>query len=433
MNYSRYQQNITRAILIFAVFGLFAFSQFSVGQSGTQYPFAEWAWGADSPTGDPITTENQGSVGGVGWIRMYDDGGNYGVVLNGNKLEGYAWSEHFGWLRFGGLSGFPVSQNTAGNAKMDLISGKVYGWARFCAGFQDQNACSGASRTDGFDGWVSLSGPEYGLTRNSSVEPIRGYAWAGDLGWIAFGMNGVIPPLVTRSCSSSIQPSVVVGREVEWTFEGADEDNNIVWSETFTNFDGADEPDPTQTPYSVEGERGKKAFVFYNVPGNYSVSVSGEDVDAIPFGPILCNQSVTPPDDGGDLDTVSLSVVPNTTEVRVFLGAQRLRNGQPLEKDPLDVITVPTGSSIQMSWNINEPFESSECHVEDTNGNSPSGLDLSTSPYLVQNLSESQSYKLLCEQTQVVDPVSGTVITPATSAEATLRVRVINTGETVEY
>ncbi len=146
----------------------------------------------------------------IGWISMNcQDGGvsqanicgvsNYGVTLDTstNTFQGFGWSDNVGWVKFGGLSGMPISGT---NASYNSTTGAISGFARFCGGrygysswptnqWLPNNTCAGSDRTDGWDGWLSLSGssPAYGVVIGSSGA-FSGYAWGSDVvGWVNFG------------------------------------------------------------------------------------------------------------------------------------------------------------------------------------------------------------------------------------------------------
>lgn len=131
-----------------------------------------WLWGG--------TPDNTGAYQGAGWISLNGSnsgsgGGSYGVTIpsgNGN-LSGYAWSPYYGWLSFNqsDLAGCPSGTCVA------TRSGSTFtGWAKFLA----------LSGVGGMNGWVSLSGPGYGIGTGNS------YGWSSDLGWI--DLSGLASP-----------------------------------------------------------------------------------------------------------------------------------------------------------------------------------------------------------------------------------------------
>lgn len=210
MKFLKFKNNpIFLAIIIF----VFAFSVFyGTISSSTNDNLFGYAWGSDWTDLDNNSIQNlpNESSGGVGWISFNclnedgscNEGNNYGVNINETTgdVTGYAWSPNYGWLKFGGLSGFPsggetISQNAKFNGTVisDVFNGNLSGWARFCSVASNPEACSGFYENDqngGWDGWVSLSGtsPNYGVSINNNV--LSGYAWGGDdngkniIGWL---------------------------------------------------------------------------------------------------------------------------------------------------------------------------------------------------------------------------------------------------------
>lgn len=129
----------------------------------------------------------------------------YGVTENADgTLTGYAWSSNIGWIKFGGLSGFPGVPGADGtynqNAKLEA-GGELRGWARACAGTQSTiNQCDNmTSRTDGWDGWISLQGSGYGITKLGNE--YRGYAWGSEVvGAVVFDVHIQFPALCGSPC-----------------------------------------------------------------------------------------------------------------------------------------------------------------------------------------------------------------------------------------
>jgi len=185
--------------------------------------------GGGSPGGgSPADPTLMNPPGGLGWVSFNCiTGGNcasadYGVDIDqatGN-IEGYAWSPYYGWLKFGGLDGFPVGDGTtSANAKVNLASGQVTGWARFCAAADNPTTCKGTAninplKTGLWDGWVSLHGNGYGITFNTTdgtfntPGTMSGYAWGGDdggrnlVGWLKFtNVSYSIGPAVNISAN----------------------------------------------------------------------------------------------------------------------------------------------------------------------------------------------------------------------------------------
>ena len=200
------------SILGVLVIGFFVFGDVSILKAQTSFQEMDgWAWaGIGQPTGSP---------GGAGWISFKDGVNNpvnYQVVIDSSgNLSGYAWAnpvdantgaKSYGWVKFGGLSGFPVGSGTTPvNAR--LVGNNIVGWARFCSatlntlGTNVPGNCSSMSDNPngGWDGWISFSGDavfagnQSGSYSVSVSQPnaqgqrfLSGFAWGGPLnvGWI---------------------------------------------------------------------------------------------------------------------------------------------------------------------------------------------------------------------------------------------------------
>ncbi len=157
-------------LIVVLVFSFFFVNRAKNGaKAGVNDNVSGWAW-----------SEN------IGWISFNstNQGGgvNYGasVASNGN-ISGYAWSENIGWISFNETAGCPSSPC---QPKMSREIGEVSGWARACAGTVNGD-CTGATRSDGWDGWIHLKGSNYGVTVSGC--DWQGYAWGSDVvGWIHF-------------------------------------------------------------------------------------------------------------------------------------------------------------------------------------------------------------------------------------------------------
>jgi hypothetical protein len=201
-------------LTIVALAFVFYFNFSYLGHAGMQDNVSGFAWGADDGlpnTLPPNTPSAMTPLGGMGWLSFNCTGespacaNDYGVNVNDNTgdMTGYAWSSNYGWLQFGNLSGFPTGAGTiAANAKLDLSTNKVSGWARFCSGAASPANCTGTvsnSSNGGWDGWVSLSGTGYGVTYNTVSKNFQGYAWGGPdvVGWINFSAATPFPYAVS--------------------------------------------------------------------------------------------------------------------------------------------------------------------------------------------------------------------------------------------
>jgi hypothetical protein len=140
----------------------------------------------------------------MGWLN-FDSGVNWDQSTG--YITGYAWSSNYGWLKFGGLSGFPSS---GGNAQ--LVGSNMNGWARFCSAVTDPINCTGNGvnfSNGGWDGWVNLNGVSI------SGNNFSGYAWGGSdvVGWIDFsGVSlGTINDICSLQSGIQTQPSDLIG------------------------------------------------------------------------------------------------------------------------------------------------------------------------------------------------------------------------------
>ena len=120
----------------------------------------------------------------IGWLSFNNTTGggstDYGVNIDsGGLFSGYAWSENIGWLSFNQaeLAGCPSG---ACRAEMDTATGQVSGWARALA------------YGDGWDGWISLRGTNYGVSvdpnpASPTYQEFFGWAWGNTVvGWLSF-------------------------------------------------------------------------------------------------------------------------------------------------------------------------------------------------------------------------------------------------------
>ena len=142
------------------------------------------------------------------------------VGPDGTTLKGYAWigessgggAPPIGWVSFNTseLAGCP-----SGTCSATIVGGALKGWARACAGTVNGD-CTGGSRSDGWDGWISLNtkagdASTYGpaIPGGLPTGTLSGYVWGGGgnsssanwgLGWIDFTgvtVNLITPPVVT--------------------------------------------------------------------------------------------------------------------------------------------------------------------------------------------------------------------------------------------
>lgn len=204
-----------KKLFLFVVLIISLFIVSSKAQAGTT-PLKGWGWSSN-----------------IGWISFSSANPGlaatpaYGVTFStttpsapGN-FGGYAWSPNIGWISFDATDGSHASAAT------DLSTGFVTGWARACAGTVSGD-CLGASRTDGWDGWIRLSDtgdatPKYpsgfvdgskGITFDPTNGNFKGYSWGDtNVGWLAFSSNvGVpfTPPNCEPNCGGNNNSSLVL-------------------------------------------------------------------------------------------------------------------------------------------------------------------------------------------------------------------------------
>lgn len=159
-----------------------------------------WSNMPDSSDEKMVGGTNTKSGQGIGWISFSCANSSscgtadYGVTVDTatGLMSGDAWSEYAGWVSFdtSDVSGCPTPESGGRcQAKVDLdpaspTAGKVTGWARALA------APAAGSNAGGWDGWIHLSGSNYGVTKDMTPADgcsWSGYAWGGPvLGWIEF-------------------------------------------------------------------------------------------------------------------------------------------------------------------------------------------------------------------------------------------------------
>ena len=167
---------VTVLAIVTAVLGSFSHGFYPLkvqAQTASSSALTGWAW-----------SDN------IGWISFSGNSPAYGLTEDGSgNLSGYAWSDGVGWIKFGGLTGFPSGSGTTNsNATIDS-SNTLHGWARACAGTAPGDCSSMTSRTDGWDGWISLDGTNYGVNFASGNGQYSqsAYTWGSDvIGWITF-------------------------------------------------------------------------------------------------------------------------------------------------------------------------------------------------------------------------------------------------------
>ena len=206
----------------------------------------------------------------IGWVEVR-------LILDDDTLVGYAWSDNIGWIQFGGLSGFPGGVPVNDNAR--FVDNDLVGWARVCAGTVNGD-CTGASRTDGWDGWIYLgdTGQGDGVRKNAS-NGLYGYAWGSSVvGWLRFyesappvspGPSPLPPPTgclsvgVPTPCQDDIRIRAGTATTLYW--ETANTVACTVWG---TNGDGT---------WNALSETGGQVTSVIESPTRYTLTCEGED------------------------------------------------------------------------------------------------------------------------------------------------------------
>jgi hypothetical protein len=209
------------AVLLFMtalIYSAFFAESIEKANAGSAQNVSGWAWSSN-----------------IGWISFNctDTSScgavDYGVNIAGDgDMSGYAWSDNIGWISFNqsDLSGCP-----SGACKAKLAGNNLQGWAR------------ALSYGDGWDGWISLNGSNYGVTKNGNK--LEGYAWDAStigakqigIGWIQFNLafGGVVLSSVgAPTVNISANPVSIFSGEsstLTWTSANADScTGSVGWS-----------------------------------------------------------------------------------------------------------------------------------------------------------------------------------------------------------
>jgi hypothetical protein len=136
---------------------------------------------------------NKGTGGGFTENGALTDGTSPPPYVTQNLVS--LGDSGLGWIKFGGLSGFPTGAGTqAVNAQFDV--NRLIGWARACSATENGD-CTGGLHPDGggWDGWIYLGETDQGGGAVANDDGLlSGYAWGSDvIGWAQFLAN-VTPP-----------------------------------------------------------------------------------------------------------------------------------------------------------------------------------------------------------------------------------------------
>jgi len=275
------------------VFGLQSSTE--VGAEGTEDELSGWAW-----------SEN------IGWVSLNcRNGGNceggqdavdYKVMIDSSgNLSGYGWSSNIGWLSFnrtgsGGTGNPPQADIGNGSGAIARINGngEIVGWARFLAG---------AQHSDGWDGWVSLSGSNYGvetLSEDDNVNNLSFYqddperfAWGHNVvGWLKFAVLGNDDPndipglsVAWRSTRTLIPTGSTM--PLTWEITSYEGDGGLsceingtgagLWREFNNDFE---EGEPIVYSELETGSSDTTSITFAEV-GNFTFDILCEDIEGI--------------------------------------------------------------------------------------------------------------------------------------------------------
>lgn len=126
----------------------------------------------------------------IGWIDLNCANSNtcasipWGVSVDAaGVISGYAWSDNVGWLS---ANAADLVACPSGPCIAALSASNFDGWLKALSG--------GSSQSGGWDGYVSLSGPGYGVSISNGT--FSGFAWGSTvIGWTDFAW--VIAPQCT--------------------------------------------------------------------------------------------------------------------------------------------------------------------------------------------------------------------------------------------
>lgn len=300
---------------------------------------------------------------------------DYGVGINesSGNLFGYAWSPNIGWITFNQneLSGCPSSP-----CRARLINNALTGWGRALSS-QDQES-------GGWDGWISLSGTNYGVTLNGST--FSGYAWGSAIvGWINFNTqyNGVTKGTLTASLTPS-DINVSSGQPV-----------TLTWTSTLAT-------ECSSNNFSTGGATSGNIVVYPNSTTNYKLTCSNDfdsvdDTKQVQVWNTECGDGIDNDLDGDiDLNDLGCTNISDDNESSVEFVVTSILATPSL---------VQIGDTTVISWSA-EGVNS--CSVTGDNGDSWTGISGSQQSSVI---SEQVTYTLACldVENHTANPVTVTV------------------------
>lgn len=296
----------------------------------------------------------------IGWISFSSSNAGpgatpvYGVNVDTTTgvMSGYAWSSNVGWVSFNAAD-VSACGTTFCTPKINMTTGAVTGWIR---------VVSGIGRTDGWDGWIELSGTGHispdvsgtkGVTLATSTGAIKGYAWGGNvIGWVLF--NPSISPATCPGCviAPSSLPSVTISANPTAVNSGAS--SLLTWNaknSTSCSGTGSWSGSKAATP-------GDHTELMTNITSNrtYTITCTNGTVGAWAAVDVTVNPSAP---------TVTLTATPSN---------------------------VSSGGSTSLSWTSTN---ATSCTASvDWNGSK--ALSSNSSPEVKTNLTSNKTYTLTC-------------------------------------
>jgi len=235
-----------------------------------------WAWSSNigwvSFNCANIATANCGAPGGTPDFKVSMD-------ALGN-LSDYAWSNNIGWVQFDDPGPYP-SSGPSHSAKMEM--GNLTGWARAISPRD-------LPGSDGWDGWISLSGKtttgeDYGVKLGPDGKSLDGFAWGSTVvGWLKFGLNLASNPsdCVDEVCIpggggevlTCTPPTTIVNGDLTWQADITGGDGSL-WNFTWNNVLGTQ--NTLHSAHTIPGTPGQTypmTVLATNVPRGTSKTVN---------------------------------------------------------------------------------------------------------------------------------------------------------------
>ncbi len=286
---------------------LLATASLAANAQATTRDLSGWAWSSNIGWVSFNSADSGTGTNGVGTSPV-----SYKVQLESDgDLTGYAWSSNVGWIKFDpSLTGAPSG---ATKASVNTSNNQVSGYVRACTGTVNRD-CASATRTDGWDGWISLSGTNHssgdtsgngGVTYvvSGDTATLKGYSWGSDVvGWLKFSPTTGVNTTVTddgdsntltftasSGASSGRNLNVVQGSLVnfDWAIENLE---NCTRTESPTGYWSTINPSGSVTGDHISSYSGSGSATF-NTIGEYDFGITCEVPGSMPLEEV--SQSVT--------------------------------------------------------------------------------------------------------------------------------------------